>query len=380
MMRFLTEGHILVAGSLVLDILPRFASGDGDAIARDLLAQGRLTESSEFVIYLGGAVGNTGLALKRMGQPVHLMSKVGDDRVGAIVQSLLADERVENSLTVVSGMRSTASIALAIPGRDKSTIHLRGAAQSFGAGDFTAEVFYDTGLFHFGYPPLMPEMYRRDGERLAELFRRARAAGCATSLDLAAVDPTTEAGRTDWRRVLERVLPEVDFFVPSVEELAYMLDRTLWEAWCRRSGGGSLTDVINPETEAMPLARRCLELGAGAVLLKCGAPGLCWCTGSGARLARVSPRVPLEAARWADKEGFQPSFRPERVLSATGAGDTCIAAFLAAALEGCGPEECAALAAAQGACCVEAYDAVSGLHTLPWLREKIAGGWAQQEI
>lgn len=89
MMRFLTEGHILVAGSLVLDILPRFASGDGDAIARDLLAQGRLTESSEFVIYLGGAVGNTGLALKRMGQPVHLMSKVGDDRVGAIVQSLL---------------------------------------------------------------------------------------------------------------------------------------------------------------------------------------------------------------------------------------------------------------------------------------------------
>ncbi len=145
-----------MAGSLVLDILPRFASGDGDAIARDLLAQGRLTESSEFVIYLGGAVGNTGLALKRMGQPVHLMSKVGDDRVGAIVQSLLADERVENSLTVVSGMRSTASIALAIPGRDKSTIHLRGAAQSFGAGDFTAEVFYDTGLFHFGYPLTMP--------------------------------------------------------------------------------------------------------------------------------------------------------------------------------------------------------------------------------
>ena len=49
-MRFLTEGHVLVAGSLVLDILPRFASGDGDAVARDLLAQGRLTESSELVI------------------------------------------------------------------------------------------------------------------------------------------------------------------------------------------------------------------------------------------------------------------------------------------------------------------------------------------
>ena len=103
-MRFLTEGHILVAGSLVLDILPRFASGDGDAIARNLLAQGRLTESSEFVIYLGGAV-ETPAWLSSVWDSPSLMSKVGDDRVGAIVQSLLADERVESSLTVVSGMR-----------------------------------------------------------------------------------------------------------------------------------------------------------------------------------------------------------------------------------------------------------------------------------
>ena len=184
-----------MAGSLVLDILPRFASGDGDAIARDLLAQGRLTESSEFVIYLGGAVGNTGLALKRMGQPVHLMSKVGDDRVGAIVQSLLADERVENSLTVVSGMRSTASIALAIPGRDKSTIHLRGAAQSFGAGDFTAEVFHDTGLFHFGYPLTMPGLYRREGEGLVQMLEQAKAAGAVTSVDTCLPDLKAEPGQ-----------------------------------------------------------------------------------------------------------------------------------------------------------------------------------------
>ena len=217
MMRFLTEGHILVAGSLVLDILPRFASGDGDAIARDLLAQGRLTESSEFVIYLGGAVGNTGLALKRMGQPVHLMSKVGDDRVGAIVQSLLADERVENSLTVVSGMRSTASIALAIPGRDKSTIHLRGAAQSFGAGDFTAEVFHDTGLFHFGYPLTMPGLYRREGEGLVQMLEQAKAAGAVTSVDTCLPDLKAEPGQVDWQPILKRALPHVDLFLPSLE-------------------------------------------------------------------------------------------------------------------------------------------------------------------
>ena len=63
------------------------------------------------------------------------------------VQSLLADEKVDSSLTVVPGMRSTASIALAVPGRDKSTTHLRGAAPSFCAEDFTAELFRGAGLF-----------------------------------------------------------------------------------------------------------------------------------------------------------------------------------------------------------------------------------------
>lgn len=369
---------VIAAGHICLDVTPVFPQNGGEL--RELLAPGRLVQMGPADVHTGGSVANTGLGLKALGVDVRLMGKVGADAFGGMVREILDRYGAGGDLIVDGEGTTSYSIVLSPPGVDRIFLHHPGANATFTGAEIPDEALAEASLFHFGYPPLMPEMYRRDGERLAELFRRARAAGCATSLDLAAVDPTTEAGRTDWRRVLERVLPEVDFFVPSVEELAYMLDCPLWEDWCRRSGGGSLTDVIDPETEAMPLARRCLELGAGAVLLKCGAPGLCWCTGDQARLARVSSRVPLEAARWADKEGFQPSFRPERVLSATGAGDTCIAAYLAAALEGCGPEECAALAAAQGACCVEAYDAISGLHTLPWLREKIAGGWAQQEI
>ncbi|MBQ6442607.1 MAG: hypothetical protein IJJ13_08470 [Lachnospiraceae bacterium] len=44
-------------------------------------------------------------------------------------------------------------------------------------------------------------------------------------------------------------------------------------------------------------------------------------------------------------------------------------------LAGNKPEECIRLAAAIGACCVSAYDALSGLKPLNELRERINAGW-----
>lgn len=356
MMRFLTEGHILVAGSLVLDILPRFASGDGDAIARDLLAQGRLTESSEFVIYLGGAVGNTGLALKRMGQPVRLMSKVGDDRVGAIVQSLLADERVESSLTVVSGMRSTASIALAIPGRDKSTIHLRGAAQSFGAGDFTAEVFHDTGLFHFGYPLTMPGLYRREGEGLVQMLEQAKAAGAVTSVDTCLPDLKAEPGQVDWQPILKRALPHVDLFLPSLEEALYMTDREQYIRRIQACGTADLLPCVT-ENEIRALADTMLQYGAKIVLLKCGSRGLYLRTAGREALSSLLPQPMVDA--WSQRELWEKPHWVDEVRSTTGAGDTAVAGFLCALRKGLMPGDALKLAACAAARCVASYDTVS---------------------
>lgn len=61
--------------------------------------------------------------------------------------------------------------------------------------------------------------------------------------------------------------------------------------------------------------------------------------------------------------------------SGTGAGDTSIAAFLAAVLRGKSPRECVALAAAEGACSVAAYDALSNLKSLDELEDRIRLGW-----
>ena len=93
------------------------------------------------------------------------------------------------------------------------------------------------------------------------------------------------------------------------------------------------------------------------------------------RRARISPAAGLDSAGWADRDFFERSYLPRKVLSGTGAGDTSIAAFLKAMLDGYNPEMAMHLAAGTGASCVEAYDSLSGLRSFEELKEKIAAGW-----
>ena len=253
-------------------------------------------------------------------------------------------------------------------------LHHAGANERFTEADVPDGLLAGAGLLHFGYPPMMPLMYREGGAALARLFRRARARGLATSLDMAAVDPLSEAAGIDWRALLANVLPVTDFFLPSAEELCFMLDRPLHAEWLRRAGKRDVTAALDIRRDVAPLAERLTDMGAKVAVVKCGARGLYYRTADEAALRGVP--FPLAAGEWAHREGFQPAFRPERIVSATGAGDVSIAAFLASVLEGRAPEVCARRAAAAGACCAEACDALSGLPSLRALDRRIAAGWA----
>ena len=188
---------------------------------------------------------------------------------------------------------------------------------------------------------------------------------------MAAMDADTEAGRMDWNRILKKVLPYVDFFVPSVEELCFMLDRERLTGWQERAAGKDITEVLDIEKDVKPLADICMQYGAKVLLIKCGVPGMYYRTASTEKIESLG----LNTEQWADKEGFEKSYIPDCVLSGTGAGDTSIAAFLTAMLDGSSLEETMHLATATGASCVTAYDALSGLQPLSALKEKIVAGW-----
>lgn len=365
---------VIAAGHICLDITPVFPDKKVKQLS-ETLSPGSLIQMGQADVHTGGAVANTGLAMKILGADVTLMGKIGKDAFGDMVYNILKKYDAEAGMILSDKESTSYTVILAVPGIDRIFLHNSGANHSFRASDIPQKALEEAALFHFGYPPLMRSMYENDGAELVEIMKRAKAAGAATSLDMAAVDPDAQAGRADWEKILECVMPFVDFFVPSVEELCFMLDRKRYEQWQERASGKDITEVLDIEKDIKPLGRQCMEFGAKVLLIKCGAPGMYYKTAGRRALLNIGNRVGLDLNSWADKEGFEKSYVPECILSGTGAGDTSIAAFLTAMLEGYPLEKTLQLSTATGASCVAAYDALSGLQTFDELEQKINAGW-----
>jgi len=363
---------IISAGHICLDITPVFPSGKQYDRLSSLLIPGRLVQMEAADVHTGGSVGNTGLALKLLGCDVTLMGKIGDDSIGAMIQSIFAHYGA-GGLIADAESSTSYTIVLAVPGLDRIFLHNPGANDTFTGADIPEEALEDAVLFHFGYPSLMRSMWENDGEELIALFRRVKQKGIATSLDLAAVDPNSPAGTADWIKILSGVLPYVDFFVPSFDELCWILDRERYDRLA--AGDGDITDGLNMEAEALPLAEKLLALGGRVVVIKCGTSGMLLRSAGKAAVSGIGARLELDREAWSSRIVLQPCFKADIVRSGTGAGDTSIAAFLAAVLSGRQPADCLALASAEGACCVTTYDALSGLKPLDELEERIRGGW-----
>lgn len=368
---------VLVAGHICLDITPVF-SGNKMLTVDSVLKPGELINVQAADVHTGGAVSNTGLALKRMGVDVSLKGKVGEDSFGKMVLTILEKEHAEKEMIADSGSSTSYSIVLAIPGIDRIFLHHPGANDSFSADDLDEKSLEGIDLFHLGYPPLMHALYANQGEELIQIFQKVYEKGILTSLDLAAVDPESEAGRQDWESILEKVLPYVDYFMPSIEELCFMIDREQYEEL--RKKNKEITENLSISRDIEPLARKAKALGAKNLIIKCGAAGLYYQMGNAEDLVRTEKKLGYSKKAGRDLCGFEKSYEPSKIRSATGAGDTTIAAFLASLLQGDSLEQCLQMATATGASCVETYDALSGILSLEEQKKRIESGLKKQEL
>lgn len=363
----------VAAGHICLDITPAFPHKAVKNIDH-VLSPGKLVHVKGIDIHPGGSVANTGLAMKILGTDVSLMGKIGNDEFGRLVSDFLERYQAGGGLIVSEDGDTAYSIVLAVPGLDRIFLHNPGANDTFAYEDIQWETVSQASLFHFGYPTQMKLLYEEQGKELVKIFKKVKELGAALSLDMAAIDETSLAASADWTAILKNVLPYVDFFMPSVEELCFMLDRQRYTRWMEASRGKAVTDVITME-DIRFLGECAMNYGARVVLIKCGAPGIYYRTASEEVMKGLCDNLNLSLKSWAEKEGFEPSYEPDCVVSGTGAGDTCIAAFLASVLNEDSLEDALHMAAGAGACCVAAYDALSGLKSLEEMKKRIAAGW-----
>jgi len=352
---------IVVAGHICLDIIPDWRTGGIKTIV-----PGHILEMAGLKLSTGGAVANAGITLKKLGISTALLGKIGGDALGKVILEILQkeDKTLVENMIISKNEVSSYTIVLNPPDTDRVFLHYPGPNHTFTANDIPYEKIKSSRIFHFGYPPLMQKFYENEGKELVKMFQRIRQMNIVTSLDMAMPDPESPAGKLDWRKFFKNVLPMVDIFIPSIDELLYMLNL---EKFYKISEKEERFDVVLLDQ----LARQLINYGTNVVAIKLGDQGLYLRTHHTEKSNLSSIINPKD---WNYRQLLSPCFATE-VKGTTGTGDATIAGFLAQLLEGGEPEKAITLATAVGACCVEAIDATGGVRPLPEVIKRVTSGW-----
>jgi len=357
---------IVVAGHICLDIIPDWRIGSIKTII-----PGHILEMSGLKLSTGGAVANTGITLKKLGISTTLLGKIGSDVLGKVILEILQkeDKALVENMIISQDEISSYTIVLNPPDTDRVFLHYPGPNHTFTANDILYEKIKSSRIFHFGYPPLMRKFYENAGEELVRIFRRVRKMNIITSLDMAMPDPESPAGKVDWFKFFKNVLPLVDVFIPSVDELLYMLRPAKYYKISLKKEKLDITLLDQ-------LAEQLVGYGTNVVAIKLGDQGLYLRTH---QIEKGNLPSLIKPKDWNYRQLLSPCFATE-VKGTTGTGDATIAGFLAQLLDGGKPEESIALATAVGACCVEAVDATGGIRPLPEVISRINSGWERLSL
>lgn len=340
---------ILVCGYLCVDLIPVFdAASQASTVGFEgYFKPGTLTELKGMSFTIGGIVGNTGLVLHKIGKNVHLSGLVGKDHLGELIINQFDKYKVSHNLVTLNEEGTSFGIVLAPPGVDRMFLEFPGCSRHFNLNHIDPIHLQQSKVLHFGYLPLLNNFFNHDGDKLEQLLRSARAHGTVTAMDLCLPDEQGEGKGIDWNRILKQVLPYTDIITPSIEEILFMLKPALYEELTIQFGN-QIIDHISYEI-IQQLGRQLISYGAKIVLIKLAHQGLYLLTdemhdGTGQSILSLNPN------QWNHQEHYQPAYQADtaKIKSASGAGDTSIAAFLAALLDQESPEQALKLCAMAG--------------------------------
>lgn len=271
---------------------------------------GTLDPCEQILMQAGGCAVNTGSALARLSLRTGLIGAVGDDGFATYLWDELARRGLDlKGVRTLKGASTSASVVAVNREGERAFVHHVGANALLRAGHLDWGRLGRARHLHVGGSFLMPGL---DGKPLAGVLRKARARGLSTSLD------TVFNPALNWAKVLQPCLPQLDYFLPSLEE-------------ARQISGAK---------DPAKMARLFQAHGAATVVIKMGAQGsFVQAEGPGYRVP--APKI--------------------KVVDSTGAGDAFCAGFIAARLKGWSLLRSARFGNVMGASCCRALGAFAGL-------------------
>ena len=269
----------------------------------------------------GGIVSNSGMALARLGLRTAAFGCLGDDLWANVLTQRFETAGLDTSPMIRFLDETTSATAVLIgEGGEHTFAYHAGASRRFDRSivESRFDLFEQTRFALFGYYALMPQLEHD----LPAVLRSIRELGCCTALDA--------AGGGGGIEPLDRILPELDVYVPSYKE------------------GRSQTGQSDPRAMIETYRRLAPKTVLGIKL--------------GDRGALLSPAD----GEWIDITPVDP---PDPLTDTTGAGDCFYAGLIAGIVRGYSLAESGQIAAAAGACSVTGLGAIQGLRSFEETRQ-----------
>ncbi len=281
---------VIVVGELNVDIILNQIDGF-PVIGKEIL-------SGSLDLTLGSSSAIFASNLSSLGTKVAFVGKIGKDGFASTVLDNLKEKGVTTSQILVTEKINTGATIVLNYNQDRANVTYPGAMADLKMSDINWDVVKKARHLHLSSVFLQPGIR----SQLPELFRKAKQLGLTTSLD-PQWDPEEK-----WEIDLQELLPEVDIFLPNINEFLLL------------TGADSLEKGIEMVKSYSPKLNLVVKKGAdGAIGWK------------------------------GDKIFHQPAFLNKNAVDCIGAGDSFNAGFIHLFLQGKTFDECLAFGALTGA-------------------------------
>ena len=193
-------------GIHIADVLGRPVSAIPPGQGLSILEEIRLT--------VAGTAAGTSVDLAKLGMDVYALGALGLDELGDFIVHTMKRYGIHTEgLVRKKGVQTSATMLPIRPNGERPALHVPGANAELALEDIDLDLIASMDFLHVGGTPLMPKF---DGQPMRKVLQHAKAHKVVTTYDLLAID------RPNLLKLVETVLPFVDYFMPGFEEAVMM--------------------------------------------------------------------------------------------------------------------------------------------------------------